>query len=270
MRILKSAAMGNSVVVKAIERIKEDERKTSAVFLFDDYITPDSFCKHWEALGVKIVPIRGVFGGKRLVSREEARKRMGISESPNDKTVYILGGGTPVWDAKLPEIIAQLKEKVLPYDVVVFDRNAKPNDYQRVGNSLYKGGAVYGETVQGLLPGVDLIITRAGGGIANDAIACRVPFVCVEEPGHWQVEMIRKNCERRRLTRTIPIDQFRRGDIAELISDQLIRHEANNTQQASNREIREKMKDIDNGKEDAVAEQIVEWCHSAQEYGRSG
>jgi hypothetical protein len=269
-RILQSAAMGNSLVVKAIERIKEDERKTSAVFLFDDYITPDSFCKHWEALGVKIVPIEGVFGGKRLASREEARKRMGISESPNDKTVYILGGGTPVWDAKLPEVISQLKEKVLNYNVVVFDRNAKPDDYQRVGNSLYKGGAVYGETVQGLLPGVDLIITRAGGGIANDAIACRVPFVCVEEPGHWQVEMIRKNCERRRLTRTIPIDQFRRGDIAKLISDQLIRHEANNTQQASNREIREKMKGIDNGKEDAVAGQIVEWCRSTQEDGRSG
>jgi UDP-N-acetylglucosamine:LPS N-acetylglucosamine transferase len=250
--------------VRAIERIKQDESKTSAVFLFDDYIAPEPFHEHWEALRVRIVSIGGVFGGKRLVSRKEARKRMGISESTNDKTVYILGGGTPVWDAKLPEIVWQLREKVLKCNVVVFDRNAKPNDYQRVGHSLYKGGAVYGETVQGLLPGVDLIITRAGGGIANDAIACRVPFVCVQEPGHWQVEMIRKNCEREGLTRTIPIDLFRRGDIAKLISDQLINHETNNTQEASNREIRERMKDIDNGMEDAVAQQIVESCRSAQ------
>jgi hypothetical protein len=251
-RILQSAPIGNSPVVKAIERIKQDEGKTSAIFLFDHYLAPEPFHKHWEALGVKVVPIKGVFGGMGLASRDEARQKMGISESPNEKTVYILGGGSPVWDAKLPEIISKLREKVLPFNVVVFDRNAKPNDYQRVGRSLYKGGAVYGETLQGLLPGVDLIITRAGGGVANDAIACRVPFVSVEEPGHWQVEMIRKNCEREGLTRTIPIDLFRRGDIAKLIADQLISHEANN------REIRERMKHIENGREDAVAQQIVE------------
>jgi len=256
--VFQPAPIRNSRVVKAIERIKQDEGKTSAVFLFDYYIAPEPFHKHWEALGVKIVPIKGVFGGRELASRDEARQKMGISESANDKTVYILGGGSPVWDAKLPEIISQLREKVLPCNVVVFDRNAKPHDYQRIGNSLYKGGAVYGETLQGLLPGVDLIITRAGGGVANDAIACRVPFVSVEEPGHWQVEMIRKNCEREGLTRTIPIDLFRRGDIAKLIADQLINHEANNTREAGNREIRERMKRIENGREDAVAQQIVE------------
>jgi hypothetical protein len=262
-RILQSAVIGNSSVVKAIKRIKQDEGRTSAVFLFDDYITPRPFHEHWEALGVKIVPVQGVFGGKGLASRDAARKRMGISEGAHDKTVYILGGGTSVWDAKLAEIFSQLREKVLPCNVVVFDRKAKPNDYQRVGLCLYKGGAVDGETLQGFLPGIDLIITRAGGGVANDAIACRVPFVCVEEPGHWQVEMIRKNCEREGLTRTIPIDLFRRGDTAKLIEDQLINHETDHTQEASNREIRERMKRIDNGREEAVAQQIVEWCPGA-------
>jgi hypothetical protein len=99
--------------------------------------------------------------------------------------------------------------------------------------------------------------------MANDAIACRVPFVCVQEPGHWQVEMIRKNCERAGLTRTIPIDLFRRGDIAKLIEDQLVNHETDSTQGASNREIQERMRDIDNGMEEAVAQQILEWCPSA-------
>jgi hypothetical protein len=257
-RILQSAAIGNSPAVKAIERIKQDEGKTSAVFLFKQYIAPRPFYKHWQALSVRILPIKGVFGGKGLASRDKARKRMGIPENSNNKTVYVLGGGTPVWDARLGEMFSQLRDKVLPYNVVIFDRNAKPNDYQRAGNSLYKGGAVDGETLQGLLPGVDLIITRAGGGVANDAIACHVPFVSVEEPGHWQVEMIRKNCEREGLTRTIPIDLFRRGDIAKLIEDQLFNRETNSPQGASNSEIREKMIDIDNGMEDAVAQQILD------------
>jgi len=251
--ILQSEALRASPVIKAIERIKQDESETSKVFLFDHYIAPEPFHEHWKSLDVPIELIRGVFGGNN-VSREKARERMGISESPHERTVYILGGGTSVWDAKLSEIISQLSEKVLAYNVVVFDRKAKPNDYQRVGNSVYKGGAVEGETVQGLLPGVDLIITRAGGGIVNDAIACRVPFVCVEEPGHWQVEMIRQRCEREGLTRTIRINDFRKGDIEQLISKHLFHMEA------ENEEIRRRMEDIDNGMADAVARQIIKLC----------
>ena len=178
---------------------------------------------------------------------------MGIPEGAPAKTVYILGGGTPVWDAKLPEIILQLKEKSLPYNVVVFDRNAKPNQYLRVGHNVFKGGVIDGATVQGLLPGIDLVITRAGGGIVNDAIACRVPFVCVEEPNHLQVEMIRENCEKEGLTRTIRIDEFRERPIGEIVEREL-------GNQAGNTAILEAMQRIRNGMEETVAARIIKLC----------
>lgn len=262
--VLASASVKDSPVVKAIERIKQDESKSSAVFLFESYIAPKPFHEHWKSISVPIVPIGGVLGGKTVV-RSKARKRMGIPKGAPKKTVYILGGGTPVWDTKLPEIISQLKDENLEYNVVVFNRKAKPNDYVRVGNNVYTGGAVDNETVQGLLPGVDLIITRAGGGIVNDAIACRVPFVCVEEPNHWQVEIIRKNCMRRRLTRTITIEEFRTGNIAQIVEREL--HNATGDEKKKipgNKEIKSRMEQISNGKEDLVAEQIIKRCAASR------
>ena len=256
--VLALASIKDSPVAKAIERIKQDERKSSAVFLFESYIAPKPFHEHWKSISVPIVPIGGVLGGETVV-RDKARKRMGIPKGAPEKTVYVLGGGTPVWHTKLPELISQLKDKNLEYNVVVFDRKAKRNDYVKVGKNVYMGGAIDNETVQGLLPGVDLVVTRAGGGIVNDAIACRVPFVCVEEPNHWQVEMIRKNCMRRRLTRTIAIEEFRRGNIATIVEREL-RNEVGDRKNPGNEDIRETMKLISNRKEDFVADQIIKRC----------
>ncbi len=239
-------------IAKAINELKEDESKAQVVFLFPEFMAPRPYREHWKSLRVRIEPIGGVFG-RPAVSRKKARSKMGIPEGAPAKTVYILGGGTPIWDAKLPEIIQQLKEKSLPYNVVVFDRNAKPNEYVRVGNNVFKGGVIDGATVQGLLPGIDLVMTRAGGGIVNDAIACRVPFVCIEEPNHLQVEMIRQNCEKERLTRTIRIGDFRDCAIGEIIEKEL-------GNQAGNRRIRKAMQGIRNGMEEAVAMAIIQFC----------
>jgi UDP-N-acetylglucosamine:LPS N-acetylglucosamine transferase len=52
------------------------------------------------------------------------------------------------------------------------------------------------------------MVTRAGGGSVNDAVACRVPFVCVDEPGQAQVREILDACVERKLTRSIPWDRF--------------------------------------------------------------
>ena len=239
-------------VAKAINELKEDESKAQAVFLFPEFIAPRPYRDHWKSLRVRIEPIGGVFG-RPAVSRKKARSRMGIPEGAPAKTVYILGGGTSVWDAKLPEIIQQLKEKSLLYNVVVFDRNAKPNEYVRVGDNVFKGGVIDGATVQGLLPGIDLVITRAGGGIVNDAIACRVPFVCVEEPNNFQVEMIRQNCEKEGLTRPIRIGEFRERAIGEIVEKEL-------GNQAGNRRIRKAMQRIRNGMEETVAVAIIQFC----------
>ena len=239
-------------VAKAINQLKEDESTAQAVFLFPEFMAPRPYREHWKSLRVRIEPIGGVFG-RPAVSRKKARSTMGIPEGAPAKTVYMLGGGTSVWDAKLPEIIQQLKEKSLLYNVVVFDRNAKPNEYVRVGNNVFKGGVIDGATVQGLLPGIDLVITRAGGGIVNDAIACRVPFVCVEEPNNFQVEMIRQNCEKEGLTRPIRIGEFRERAIGEIVEKEL-------GNQAGNRRIRKAMQRIRNGMEETVAVAIIQFC----------
>jgi hypothetical protein len=245
-------ALADDEVGKAINEIKKDESSAQAVFLFAEFMAPRPYQEYWKSLRVKIEPIGGVFGGP-AVSAKEARSRMGIPGGAPARTVYLLGGGTPVWDAKLPEIILQLKEKSLPYNVVVFDRNAKPNQYLRVGHNVFKGGVIDGATVQGLLPGIDLVITRAGGGIVNDATACRVPFVCVEEPNHLQVEMIRRNCEKKGLTRTIHIDEFRERPIGEIVEREL-------GNQAGNTAILKAMQTIRNGMEETVAARIIQLC----------
>lgn len=257
--ILSLPVVEKSQLLEAMKRIGQDESKTSTVYLFDYYIAPEPFHAHWKGLDVTIQPISGVFGGKELVDKQHARKRMGISGDAPEKTVYILGGGTSVWDTRVPEILSQMKDRELGFNVVVFDRNAQPGYHQRVGKNLYKIGPVRGGTIQVLLPGVDLIVTRAGGGTVNDAIACRVPFVCVEEPNHWQVEMIRKNCMRERLTRTITIEEFRTGDMAEIVEREF-RNEAGNGQIPGNEEIQDKMNGISNGQEDFVVRQILTKC----------
>jgi hypothetical protein len=239
-------------VAQAVNELKKDESNAQTIFLFPEFMAPRPYQEHWKSLLVRIEPIDGVFGCPN-VSPKEARNKMGIPEGAPAKTVYVLGGGTPVWDAKLPEIILQLKDRSLPYNVVVFDRNAKPNEYLRVGYNVFKGGAIDGATVQGLLPGIDLVITRAGGGIANDAIACRTPFVCVEEPNHLQVEMIRQNCGKERLTRTIRMREFSERPIGEIVAREL-------GNQAGNTAIREAMQGIRNGMEEGVAARVIQLC----------
>lgn len=240
---------GTNTLRREIERIKKDEAQTRKVFVFPYYITPECYYQHWESLGVEIEDIGGVLGEPK-VNPEDARIMMGIDGTePHRKTVYMLGGGTSVWDAKLPQMISQLQGKKLNYNVVIFDRSIK--EYERVSDNLFKIGPLEKETLQGILPGVDLVITRAGGGIVNDAIACRVPFVCVEEPRHRQVEQIRENCMRHRLTRTILVEEFRTTPIDQIIQRELVKHKQDN------RELQERMSKIERGMEKHVIEDIL-------------
>ncbi len=63
------------------------------------------------------------------------------------------------------------------------------------------------------MPAVDFMVGRAGGGSVNDAVACRIPFVCVEELGQTQVELILKACEAKKLTRRIRWRRFQREPV---------------------------------------------------------
>lgn len=62
-----------------------------------------------------------------------------------------------------------------------------------------------------------------------------------------------------RLTRTITIEEFRTGDMAEIVEREF-RNEAGNGQIPGNKEIQDNMNGISNGQEDFVVRQILTQC----------
>jgi hypothetical protein len=120
-------------------------------------------------------------------------------------------------------------------------------------------GDVADSTYQEIFPGVDLIVSRAGGGTTNDAIACRTPVCFVEEPGHWQVEAIRKNMERAGLARTIRLEEFKINPVA-IISRELLEN------QRDNAKIKLAMARIPNQREKYVVDIIVDFLFNRREF----
>ncbi len=183
--------------------IESDEACTGEVFLFDRYITPPEFRRHWEGLGFTPQILPGVLG-----QREEpgaARKRLNalfiqLDEQPvppDQPLVLISPGGTPVWDRLLVQIIdtyiTQERGKYLPV-------LSRPNVSDAYKDKMRRSAHIRwfdfpaGSTQQVLLPAFDVVVTRAGGGTVNDCLASQTPFVCVEEP-QWQVQLIERECK---------------------------------------------------------------------------
>src|SRR5262249_36991331 len=69
-------------------------------------------------------------------------------------------------------------------------------------------GSLEGETHHVLFSAFDLVLTRAGGGTVNNAIACGVPLVLVEERGMWQVELIRQSCLKMGIATSVTLESF--------------------------------------------------------------
>jgi predicted glycosyltransferase len=183
--------------------IESDEACTGEVFLFDRYITPPEFRRHWEGLGFtpKILP--GVLG-----QREEpdiARKRLNelllqLGEQPvsaDQPLILISPGGTPVWDRLLEKIIDTYITRGTGKYLPVLSR---PNVIDEYKDKMRRSAHICwfdfpaGSTQQVLLPAFDVVVTRAGGGTVNDCLASQTPFVCVEEP-QWQVRLIESECK---------------------------------------------------------------------------
>jgi hypothetical protein len=61
-------------------------------------------------------------------------------------------------------------------------------------------GPVRGTTQQPMMPAFDRIITRAGGGTVNDALAAGVRMAFVEEP-QVQIKLIERECARLGISR---------------------------------------------------------------------
>ncbi len=234
--------------------LQDDEARTSRAILFPDPITPEVFSFHWrDVLGVPILRLPGVLGGPRWterwagdVSRSAVCSLLGIEDDL--PVLFISGGGTPVWDDMATELLDDYIVCPPRYHVVVYNPpEVRRRGIRLTGQPTAAGmlewarhpacpqlvflGRVAGETHHPLFAAFDLVLTRAGGGTVNDAIAFRVPLMLIEEPAHWQVEQIRAACQTMGICRTATLEEFRLGGrrLVETPGGELIRMESERT-----------------------------------------
>ncbi|MCW5981997.1 MAG: hypothetical protein KIT09_28185 [Bryobacteraceae bacterium] len=210
--------------------IQEDEEHSRRVFLFPEIIAPRIFADYWaERIGGGAVQrFSGVFNEPRRWRRAEAREFLGFTEP--GAALLVQGGGSAVWDEPLRRLLAQLDD--------AGDRVLKRSD---VNLALWLPGRlaeapeaavldrrqrarrlrpVPGGTIQSILPAIDYLALRAGGGSVNDAVAHRKPFICVREPAQSQIEAILAECERGAVTWGVEMARFREDPLGVLIEQQ--------------------------------------------------
>jgi hypothetical protein len=238
-----------------IAEIREDEEYTKALLVFPPFMTPEVFLRHWrEELGLAPRQLGGVLGSQPEWSRERARQWLRITEP--GPTVLIQAGDTPVWAGSLERLVAEFvrEDEALGASIVIYVPGSVPAadfDDTRL-RRVRKLRPVPGGTIQRILPAVDFMLTRAGGGSVNDAVACRVPFACVEEPGQSQIEEILRASCAAGLTRRIRKADFD-ADPPGVARQQW--DDANLA--AENREFRRRMEIVGRGAETAVAAEVV-------------
>ncbi|MFZ2642968.1 MAG: hypothetical protein WA117_18380 [Verrucomicrobiia bacterium] len=201
-----------------VAAVRRDESFTRRLFLFPQFISPPLFRAHWRSVAPRAVvkQLSGVLGGTASWNERQARKHLGLS-APG-RIVMFQGGDTPAWDALLQRLVpafldasAELEARRLNVVFYIPRRIADRGAIARLANPAVARrcprvrafAPVPGGTTQELFPFVDLLVTRAGGGTVNDAIACRTPFVCVRECSQSQVEATLMACVRRGLTRVV-------------------------------------------------------------------
>jgi hypothetical protein len=190
-------------------QIAGDEACATDVFLFQEYITPVEFVRHWKELGFTPRILGGVLGTRP--TKEDARAKLNKTLAqygeqaevpPDGRLVAVSPGGTPVWNTILPTLLHQVLEGPERGYILVFttdlgdllDRTGLHEQFRTSGRVRYYG-PVHGATQLAVLPAFERIITRAGGGTVNDALAAGVPLALVEEP-QVQVKLIERECVR--------------------------------------------------------------------------
>ncbi|MBI5684929.1 MAG: hypothetical protein HZC54_07600 [Verrucomicrobia bacterium] len=201
-----------------IAAIRRDESFTRKLFLFPEFISPPLFRVHWQGVAPRAVVRRfsGVLGGASSWSEQKTREYLGFARP--GRIVIIQGGDTPAWDAMLQRLVpafldasTKLEAQRLNVAIYVPRRIAAHSAIARLSDPAVARrcprvrafAPVPGGTTQELFPHVNLLVTRAGGGTVNDAIACRTPFVCVHERSQSQVEATLATCVRHGLTRVV-------------------------------------------------------------------
>ncbi|MFA6564293.1 MAG: hypothetical protein WCV00_20490 [Verrucomicrobiia bacterium] len=201
-----------------VAAIRRDESFTQKLFLFPEFISPPLFRAHWRNVAPRAAARRlsGVLGGTTSWSERQAREYLGFAMP--GRIVMIQGGDTSAWDALLQWLVpafldarAELEARRLNVAFYIPRRIAGRGAVARLADPAVARrcprvrafAPVPGGTTQEIFPFVDLLVTRAGGGTVNDAIACRTPFVCVRECSQSQVEATLAACVRRGLTRVM-------------------------------------------------------------------
>jgi hypothetical protein len=204
---------------RLVDEVAADEQQATQVHLFPDLIAPGLFREHWEGLvGASSVHVLdGVLRETSPWSRERARQFLGLTRPGS--TVLVQGGGTSVWSSPLRRLLGQLLDPASRRRlsraqlnlVVWFPENLISDSEARALERLARVRRLTpppGGTIQKILPAIDSLILRAGGGSVNDAIAHRKPFVCIREPAQLQIEAILEVCTERGLTWPIEITDF--------------------------------------------------------------
>ena len=170
--------------------IEQDERRATEVHLFERWMTPLVFREHWAGLGFSPRTLPGVLGGaddapaaRGLLDAEV--RRLGQAPLPEGvPLVLVTAGGTGVWHTLLPRLVRDLVEGPARDYLPVLSDPVVPEDLKkrmRVSGRVRWFEHLRGTAQQVLMPAFERIVTRAGGGTVNDALATRTPLVCVEE-----------------------------------------------------------------------------------------
>jgi hypothetical protein len=202
-----------------LDAIREDEKYIQSITLFPRFITPPVFFDYWqELIETPVERLKGVLGGGEVDDRDKISKKIGLPRPGT--TVLIQGGDTPVWDEILKKIIPKLVKEDEEY---LENKNINLIIYlperlftlpgikilrKRVFNRITELPIILNKTIQYILPAVDLVITRAGGGTVNDSVAQRTPFVCITEPFQSQVQEILNESILAGFTRVIDAKDF--------------------------------------------------------------
>jgi hypothetical protein len=234
---------------KAVKVIEQHEGAADKVYLFPEFLTAAEYYCHWKKVvgpskTKDVKRFHGVLGGYRDAEREQERQkqRRELSEKlelsgldENSKIVVIQAGGTPVWDNFLAQIIGECVRldslDILRFFALFSEQRVvdllRPERTQKMSAEAYEQlRDLTEEQIPNtkrvrLLPNkkfpdwqevyvaVDLIFSRAGGITVQDAVACRAPVVCVEEPGQWQTEKIRETCRVHGIAQTVWYTAFR-------------------------------------------------------------
>lgn len=244
--------------------IRQDEAFTRKLFLFPEFISPPLFRIHWRSIAprAEVRQLTGTLGSSPSWSAQRAREYLGLAKP--GRLVVIQGGDTPAWDALLQRLVpafldagAELNARRLNVAFYIPSRLAGRDVITRLNDPAVARrcprvrtfAPVPGATAQEIFPYVNLLVTRAGGGTVNDAIACRTPFVCVREPSQSQVEAILAACVRRGLTRVV--------DSAVLEADPLRTILAEMDRTRDNRKMAAAMEEIPNRAEKALVKEIL-------------